>query len=184
MGQISDHVNPWRSILIGQPASFAGVIFHVEQGGRSSGRRTVTHEYPKRDQPYAEDMGKSAVRFQMSGYLVYRPGNPVYEYTSQRVRLYNALEKPDADTLVHPVFAPGGIKVQCERYTMTESRERGGFTVFEMAFVEAGAPTPSAGFVNTVANIASMASGLESLWTGASSPLSALSTAQSVIRGF
>lgn len=184
MSAISDFENPWRNILLSERASFAGVIFHVEQGGRSSGRRTVTHEYPKRNEPYAEDMGKSAIRFQFSAYLVYRPGNPQYEYTSQRIRLYNALEKDAADTLVHPVFAPGGIKVQCERYSMTESRERGGFTVFDMGFVEAGSPTPSAGFVNTVSNIASMASGLESLWTGASSPLSALSTAQSVIRGF
>jgi prophage DNA circulation protein len=181
MGSIADFPNPWRNILLSERASFAGVIFHVEQGGRSSGRRTVTHEYPKRDLPYAEDMGRSAIRFSISGYLIYRPGNPQYEYTSQRIRLYNALEKPDADTLVHPVFAPGGMQVQCERYTMTESRERGGYTVFEMAFVEAGAPVASGGFVNTAAQVLNMATGLEGVLTSATSPLG---IASSLMRTF
>ena len=138
MSQISDSQNPWRNILLGEPASFRRVVFHVEQGGRSSGRRAVVHEYPKRNDPYAEDMGRHARRFQFSGYLIYRPGNPVYEYTSQRKLLYEALETDDAGTLVHPVFAPGGMLVMCERFNMVESRERGGFTQFEMQFVEAG----------------------------------------------
>lgn len=164
MAQISDHKNPWRQMLLSQPASYGGIIFHVEQGGRASGRRTVVHEYPKRDKPYAEDMGRAAIRFSFSGYLVYRPGNPIYEYTSQRIRLYNALEKPDSDTLVHPVFAPGGMLVQCERYTMTESRERGGYTVFEMSFVEAGAAVAAEGAINTAANAIQKAIGVEDFW--------------------
>src|ERR1044071_6558223 len=158
--QISDIRNPWREILLSQPASFRGVIFHVENGSRASGRRTVLHEYPKRNKPNAEDMGRHAIRFNLSGYLVYRPGNPVYEYTSQRTELYNACEQDDAGTLVHPVFAPGGMLVMCERYTMTESRERGGFTQFEMQFVEAGAAVLSSGVsINTISNVISQALG-------------------------
>lgn len=146
MSQISDIINPWRNILLREPASWRGVTFHVETGGRSSGRRTVVHEYPKRNDPYAEDMGRQARRFLISGYLIYRPrsvtdGNPLlYDYVSQRNKLYNALEEDDIGKLVHPVFAPGGIDAMCERYTMTESRDRGGFTQFEMAFVESGKP--------------------------------------------
>jgi prophage DNA circulation protein len=63
LSQISNIHNPWRDVLLSQPASFRGVIFHVETGGKSSGRRTVTHEYPKRDDPYAEDMGRVARHF-------------------------------------------------------------------------------------------------------------------------
>ncbi len=160
------HPNPWRNMLE-TPASFAGIVFHVEQGARSSGRRTVTHEYPKRDTPYAEDMGRHARRFSFSGYLIYRPGNPVYEYTAQRVRLYNALEKSDSDTLIHPVFCPGGIKVQCERYTMTESKDRGGFTQFDMQFVEAGEATNASGFAqNTISNVLVKAAAVEQFWSG------------------
>lgn len=153
MSQISDIRNPWRDILLSEQASFAGVMFHVESGGRSSGRRTVVHEYPKRDLPYAEDMGRHALRFQLTGYLIYRPGNPMYEYTSQRTRLYTALEKSDADMLRHPVFYPGGILVMCERFSMTESRERGGYTQFDMQFVEAGSPGNPASAPDTKSNV-------------------------------
>jgi prophage DNA circulation protein len=139
MGQISNIENPWRKILLSAPASFRGVIFHVEQGTRTSGRRTVTHLYPKANLPYSEDMGLHARRWAFSGYLIYRPSNPVYNYTIQRNRLIAALEQDDAGRLIHPVFVPiPGIMVMCERYSMMESRERGGYTQFEMAFVEQG----------------------------------------------
>lgn len=162
MSQISDIRNPWRDILLGEPASFRRIIFHVETGGRSSGRRTVPHEYPKRNLPYSEDMGRHARRFQISGYLIYRPSNPLYEYTSQRQFLYEALEEDDAGTLVHPVYAPGGMLVMCERYSMIESRERGGYTQFEMQFVEAGQPVNALGVsIDTKGNVSIKAGALE-----------------------
>lgn len=162
MSQISDIHNPWRDILLGEPASFRRVIFHVEGGGRASGRRVVPHEYPKRNDPYTEDMGRHARRFQISGYLVYRPSNPLYEYTSQRQLLYEALEEDDAGTLVHPVLAPGGMLVMCERYNMIESRERGGFTQFEMQFVEAGKAVNALGIsINTKSAVDTKATAVE-----------------------
>lgn len=162
MSQISDIVNPWRSQLLQEQASFRGVIFHVENGSRSSGRRVVSHEYPKRNDNYAEDMGRSARRFQFSGYLIYRPSNPVYEYVSQRKNLYTALEQDDAGRLVHPVFAQGGIQAMCERFNMTESRERGGYTQFEMLFIEAGTAVNSQGVaVDTQGNTISKAASAE-----------------------
>jgi len=164
MGQISDIKNPWRQILLGEQASFRGVIFNVESGGRSSGRRAVVHEYPKRNDPYAEDMGRHARRFQFSGYLIYRPSNPLYEYTSQRQQLYEALEADDIGRLVHPVFAPGGIDALCERFSMVESRERGGFTQFEMQFVEAGKVVSALGVsVDTFSNVATNAAAAEAV---------------------
>ena len=42
-------------------ASFKGAPFHVEETGGQFGRRTVLHEYPFRDLPYGEDLGRSAV---------------------------------------------------------------------------------------------------------------------------
>ena len=160
MSQISDIRNPWRSLLISQPASFRNVIFHVETGSRGSGRRRVTHEYPKRNEPYTEDMGRSVRVFQFSGYLIYRPRkdnetNPsLYDYVSQRKRLYQALEDDDAGMLMHPVFTPGGMLVICERFSMSESRERGGYTQFEMSFVEAGTAVKAVGTsVNTAAQV-------------------------------
>jgi len=164
MSQIANINNPWRQILLGEQASFRGVMFHVESGGRTSGRRSVVHEYPKRNDPYAEDMGRAARRWQFSGYLIYRPGNPNYEYTSQRKQLYEALENDDVAKLVHPVFAPGGMQALCERFTMTESREKGGYTQFEMQFVEAGMVTNSAGTgPNTKAKVEQSATDAENI---------------------
>ncbi len=162
MSQIANINNPWRNILLGEQASFRGVMFHVESGGRSSGRRSVVHEYPKRNDPYAEDMGRSARRFQFSGYLIYRPSNPNYEYTDQRKRLYEALENDDVAKLVHPVFVPGGMQAMCERFTMTESREKGGYTQFEMQFVEAGSvPNVLGNNINTKAKVEESATAAE-----------------------
>lgn len=144
MSQISDIRNPWRNLLF-QQASFRGVMFHVDVGARASGRRMVAHEYPKRNDPYSEDMGRQARRFNFSGYLVYRPRksdetNPIlYDYVSQRTKLYTALEADDVGVLIHPVFCPGsGMSVICDHYSMSESRERGGYTEFNMSFVEFG----------------------------------------------
>ena len=47
MGSIRDIHNVWRDNLV--PASFRGAVFHVESSSRASGRRTVLHQYPKRN---------------------------------------------------------------------------------------------------------------------------------------
>jgi prophage DNA circulation protein len=164
MTAISDFHNPWRDMLK-QQASFRGVIFHVETGARLSGRRTVVHEYPKRNDPYAEDMGRAARRFHFQGYLIYRPSNALYEYTSQRYALYSALENDDPGRLVHPVFCPGGWMVMCERFTMLENRTRGGFTEFEMQFVEAGSAGNSLQTVNTASQVQQQVSATDSAAT-------------------
>ena len=65
MATIQDIGAPWRRRFV--PASFNRVEFHVESQSRSSGRRTVVHEYPKRDTPYSEDMGRHAIRYQVTG---------------------------------------------------------------------------------------------------------------------
>ena len=122
---------PWRLRL--QPASYAGVVFHVEHQARSGGRRVVLHEYPKRDTPYAEDMGRSAFRYQMTGYLI----GPSYHI--RKKALMNALDNSEGGTLVDPYLAEPK-KCICERYSVTESRERGGYCAFEMTFVELGSP--------------------------------------------
>lgn len=121
----------WRRRFV--PASFASVQFHVEQQSRSGGRRVVLHEYPKRDLPYAEDMGRHAFRYQINGYLI----GP--DYDRRKVQLMRALDNSAGGTLMDPYLAQP-LKCICERYSVTETRERGGFCVFEMTFVELGGP--------------------------------------------
>jgi len=144
----------WRKNL--RTATFKNVPFFVDQQGQSSGRRTVTHEYPKRDLPYAEDMGRAAYRYQMTGYLIQFPGeahtvrpNGMYcDYSLNRDRLRTALDSLGPGVLQDPYnpdlshltdYNGGTLTFQCERYTCQESRERGGYAAFEMTFVEAGA---------------------------------------------
>lgn len=156
MTAIADIQNPWRNLLQ-TPASWRTVIFHVETGSRLSGRRTAVHEYPKRNVPYAEDMGRHARRISFTGYLIYRinPAPGMSPYIVQRKRLIDALEEDGPGRLVHPVFWPDGANCVCERYTMTESRQRGGYTEFEMMFVEVGSPGNFTATRNTASAIQS-----------------------------
>jgi hypothetical protein len=49
---------------------FDGCPFFVEAGTQSGGRRIVTHQFPKRDMPYSEDMGRRATEFMVRGYVI------------------------------------------------------------------------------------------------------------------
>jgi prophage DNA circulation protein len=136
MAAISDIHNVWRDSLV--PASFRGALFHVETSSRMGGRRTVVHQYPKRNVPYSEDMGREATRWQFSGYLIHGdrgfPGNVL----TQVAALNAALDADDAGLLIHPQI--GTMLVMCERWAYQDSRERGGFFEYDMQFIEAGAP--------------------------------------------
>lgn len=171
-----DPRNPlWRRKL--RTASFKGAPFFVDQQGQSSGRRTVLHEYPKRDLPYAEDMGRAAYRYQMTGYLIQypmsdngkRPNGMWCDYSLNRDYLRRKLDSIGPGVLVDPYnpdlshlpdYLNGVLTFMCERYTCQESRERGGYAAFEMTFVEAGAvanvqqKVDSASQVQTVADAA------------------------------
>jgi len=136
---------PWRMQLV--PASYAGVEFHVEQQSRNSGRRVVVHQYPKRDKPYSEDMGRQAVRYQMTGYLI----GP--DYHIRKEELIRVLENKEGGLLVDPYLAKSDNCI-CERYSVLEGRERGGYCVFEMLFVELGAPGNSLVQTDTNGNVA------------------------------
>jgi prophage DNA circulation protein len=93
----------------------------------------VLHEYPKRDRPYAEDMGRSAFRYQMTGYIV----GPSYHLGKEA--LMAALDNRTGAQLMDPYLAEAKMCI-CERYSVSETRERGGYCSFEMTFVEVGVP--------------------------------------------
>lgn len=119
------------------PASFRGVSFWVESSDLSVGRRTVTHQYPQRDEPFTEDLGRAAREYRFSAFVI---GD---DYIEQAKKLREALEKPGAATLVHPEF--GEIQVVAQpgaSMSFSQSMRR---VNFSLAFVEAGLnafPTP------------------------------------------
>jgi prophage DNA circulation protein len=68
---ITEIRNSWRSKW--EQAQFRGAIFYVETDQRQSGRRVALHQYPKRNDPYAEDMGRAAIQITVQGYVIGKP---------------------------------------------------------------------------------------------------------------
>jgi prophage DNA circulation protein len=120
--------------LIG--ASFRGVAFFVEGGTRTAGRRTIVHEFPYRDDPFVEDLGRRARTFPIEGYVV---GD---DYLAQRDALLSALEDTAGPgELVHPSY--GVKRAICVNASVRESRSEGGFAAFSIEFAETPAQSPS-----------------------------------------
>jgi prophage DNA circulation protein len=141
MSTIKDIRNPWRDALL--PANFDGNFFHVEAGSKENGRRIVVHEFPKKELPYAEDMGRRAIEFSVRGYCIsfmFDTGDPLYmrDYRIARDLLRDRLETEGAGTLQMPSLPP--MRVVCPRYRLSEEERLGGYCVFDMQFVEFGAP--------------------------------------------
>lgn len=116
------------------PASFRSVAFEVESHTESGGRRLVQHEYPLRDTPYAEDLGRKAGSWQVEAFLV---RSRLTDYAASRDELRKALTAQGPGTLIHPYL--GELTVCVDGYTLKESTREGGYCTFSISFVEAGA---------------------------------------------
>ena len=79
-----------------RPASFRGVKFSVVETQHSIGRRVVVHEYPQRDIPYTEDMGKATNEFTVKGFIAGK------DYIQRMNALEEKLAMPGAGELIHP----------------------------------------------------------------------------------
>lgn len=135
----------WRDSLL--PANFDGFPFHVEAAVRESGRRIALHQFPKKELPYAEDMGHEAISFTVRGYIIVYPHDDVTtapgslyqrDYRNARDRLQDRLDKGGAGVLQLPTFYKYPTNVVCMRYRLTEEERFGGYCVFDMTFVEKG----------------------------------------------
>ncbi|ENM7042466.1 DNA circularization protein, partial [Escherichia coli] len=134
----------WKDRL--QDASFRGVPFKVEEESAGTGRRVETHEYPNRDKPYTEDLGKITFRPSITAYVV---GDDCFD---QRDRLIDALNKPGPGTLVHPTY--GELKACVDgEVRVSTSKSEGRIVRFDLKFVEAGElsyPTSGAATAQTL----------------------------------
>lgn len=119
----------WREEL--RPASFRAVPFHVEGDGGTFGRRTQTHEYPQRDKPYTEDLGRATRTFEITAFLI---GD---DYLRQRDALLEAIETEGPGTLVHPWYGQLTVSIQ-EPARVSHSMRNGGMCEVSLSFVEAG----------------------------------------------
>lgn len=125
--------SPWRK-RYGR-GRFRSAAFHIETDSRTGGRRVVPHQYPKRNVPYAEDMGRRMNGWSIAAYVV----GP--NYLTEKEALIEALEQDGPGYLrVSLPYLNIDVQVMAGSYSVTETRERGGMAVFEMEFMEYGSP--------------------------------------------
>lgn len=119
----------WRDRL--GRASFRGVPFFVDSAGFAGGRRVVVHEFPSRDVPATEDLGRRAREFSIEAFVLGA------DYHVARDRLLDALERPGPGELVHPYR--GTLRVVVGSIRVQESAADGGLATFSISFTEAPA---------------------------------------------
>lgn len=132
------NVNGRPADLIG--ASFRGVAFCIETVELATGRRVVVHEFPLRDDPFVEDLGRRARKFKVDAYVL---GD---DYVAQRNTLLDALEAEGPGALVLPSYdtkrAIGDVT------NVRETRADGGYAVITIEFVETPAQSPTPAIVD------------------------------------
>lgn len=118
----------WRDNL--RPASFKGVSFEVASHADEGGRRAQIHEYPNRDEPFAEDLGKMAETLSFEAFVI---GD---DYMDKRDALREALNSVGPGTLTHPTL--GDLYVICTGFRIAENTGEGRLARFSLTFMEAG----------------------------------------------
>lgn len=133
----------WRDRY--QQASFRGVEFHIEQHDAGFGRRLATHQYPGRDKPFTEDLGRRAREFSLTAYVV---GT---DYDRQRDALITACEREGAGVLVHPNL--GQLTVKCTGLTVREGSAEGRMARLQLSFIESGEAAFPTGVFNAAERV-------------------------------
>lgn len=116
----------WRDDY--QQGSFRGVPFSTVDHERSGGRRLAVTEFPGRDVPLVEDMGRRARQFSLTCHVAGR------DYRARRDALIEALEAPGPGLLIHPWH--GQMTVAVQEYSSAED-QAGGICTFTLQLVEA-----------------------------------------------
>jgi prophage DNA circulation protein len=142
--------------------SFRGVAFLVAESEAGGGRRAVVHEFPGKDQPFVEDLGKRATPLRFDAYVI---GD---DYRSWRDALRAALDGTEGPgELRHPYY--GTMRAICTNLSIHESKAAGGsMATLSLEFIETPAQAPSptvvddpAGKVSSSADAAATASKAE-----------------------
>lgn len=141
----------WRSQL--RPAKFRGVPFFVNSASYESGRRIKMHQFPGKDEPFPEDLGRSPLKYPIEAYVLQPlPSEKTTDTVfTRRDRLVDALETEGWGQLVHPYA--GAVKVVVPHFTWGMQWREGGMARFSIQFAEAGLAAPPSATCNTQAAV-------------------------------
>ena len=114
----------WRDQML--PASFRGISFLIPQASVPVGMKVQLHEFPQRDEPYAEQMGKQAQVHRLVCWII---GDDCFE---RRDKFMEAVQTPGAGELVHPWL--GRLQVKAGEAELTHDFKQGGMAAFAVTF--------------------------------------------------
>ena len=112
-----------------RPASFRGVSFEVSKTVLNVGRRVQVFEYPQRDVPFVEDLGKAARRVTITAFTT---GT---DYISRMKKVISTLEKEGSGRYVDPWLGAMEVTPESVSSPTFESTRVASITI---TFVESG----------------------------------------------
>lgn len=152
-------------------ASFKGVPFIIKGAISSFGRRTIEHEFPDKDIPFSEDLGRRSRTYSVEGFVL----GP--NYLTQRDNLQFVCEEEGPGELIHPYY--GILSVICKNIEIRDSSRENRIARFQAVFVEVGerifpiAEADTVGLVDRTARVSldSLRTPFEKLYRKISKPL-------------
>ena len=128
-------------------SSWRGVPFITLSADTHIGRKKAMHDYPFRDLPWIEDMGRATRKFKVTGFLI---GDDVI---NQRLALIQACEKPGPGELLHGTL--GKIIVDLLECDFLEKWDERRYFEVTMTFAQGGQRIYPAAVQSTAAVVAS-----------------------------
>lgn len=123
----------WRDDLL--PAKLNGLEFLYREVQSTGGRRTQVFEFPTRENPFVEDLGRSAYKWAIQAFLI---GD---NYHVTRDDLLDILDTAGELTFQHPYRGEYKVRLLGE-YTVSENDTEGGVCDITFTLVESGESTP------------------------------------------
>ena len=119
---------------------FRGVPFYIDDGERTGGRRVASHQFPLRDSPFTQDMGRRQRGFTLNIVLVgtgargdSRRYASVEDWCDD---LINAFEMKGPARLDHPRY--GELSVQADEYRVADDLRVRNVIRLSISFLEPG----------------------------------------------
>ena len=141
----------WKEKL--RKSSFRGVEFYVETSEIDGGRRIAKHEFPQKDIPFIEDLGKKAKSFPIEAYVI------GIDYMDKRDSLIDVLDQEGSGLLVHPYY--GELTLQVGDWKVKETKNEGGIAIFSITFEQTGEIKYPVTSSNNIAELNSKADALD-----------------------